>query len=560
MTLGLSIPSSTSSPSTSANQTPALSTPADRSLDSTAPTTPAISSPAEPNTDYAAAETVKGFGTRAIHVGSEPDKTTGAVIPPISLSTTFAQSAPGVHSGFEYSRSDNPNRRALEHALASIEEGVEALAFSSGSAALATVVQSLQFLKKDGPHQPIHILSINDVYGGTYRYLKRVGNEVQGLEVTFVDMETADEETIVKGIRDDTKLVLVETPTNPTLKVVSIPLLSRIAHTHPAAPLLMVDNTFASPFYQNPLKLGADLVLHSLTKYVNGHSDVVMGAVILPPTTGEHLDGELEEGRGTERPVKHPNPEHLEHYYKTLRFMQNALGAVPSAYDSWLAQRGLKTLHLRMKAHGSNALAVALGVREWVKEQRRAGRADVKVGIGYAGLPAEKEDDPEFEEDRVEVKEARKREIAVQTRRHNLAWEMLSTPARKWVEKEVRPIQTLHLIRTAPSLYSITSLSSKTTPPPLGFPYTGMLTVTLPTYEHALRFLQSLELFTLAESLGGVESLAEHPASMTHAGIPVEERRRSGVEDGLVRLSVGVEEGEDLVGDVRRALGKAFEV
>jgi len=494
-------------------------------MESTAPTSPATSSPGEPSEPSTYA-----FGTRAIHVGSEPDKATGAVIPPISLSTTFAQSAPGVHLGFEYSRSDNPNRRALEQSLASLEEGgEEALAFSSGSAALATVVQSLQFFKKETPHAPIHLLAVNDVYGGTYRYLKRVGNEVQGLEVTFIDMETADEDAIAAAIRPDTKLILVETPTNPTLKVVSIPLISRIAHTHPAQPFLMVDNTFASPFYQNPIMAGADLVLHSLTKYVNGHSDVVMGAVIHPGTSGAHLAATPV--TGLHRPVAHPSPKALAHFYETLRFMQNALGAVPSAYDSWLAQRGIKTLHLRMKTHGANALAVARGVQALVAETGAA------VQIGYAGLPAAPHD-------------------AVQSRRHRIAWEQLARPARKFVAEEIRPLQELDALKAGRPLPA----AGADVPPPAGFPYTGMVTVTLPTYNHALTFLTSLKLFTLAESLGGVESLAEHPASMTHAGIPAAERRASGVEDGLVRLSVGVEDGADLVADVRSALAKSFKV
>ncbi|TFK18283.1 cystathionine gamma-lyase [Coprinopsis marcescibilis] len=556
---GVQLASSSTSPTSSGAQTPAYSD-RDKDSNSTAPTSPGPSSPAELASlaDTLRETSVKlGFGTRAIHVGSEPDSVTGAVIPAISLSTTFAQKAPGEHSGYEYSRSDNPNRRALETALASVEEGGrEALAFASGSAALATVVQSLQYLKTPGgpAHQPIHVLSINDVYGGTYRYLKRVASEVQGLDVTFVDMEVVDEKTISEGIKDNTKLILVETPTNPTLKLVSIPLISRIAHSHPAHPILMVDNTFASPYYQNPLMLGADLVLHSLTKYVNGHSDVVMGAVILPSAESEHLLDVDSTLSGVERPVPHPSPDHLANYFKTLRFMQNALGAVPSAYDSWLAQRGLKTLHLRMKAHGRNALAVGNGVREWVKEQRREkGRAGVEVAIGYAGLA------PEDAEEGVKEDEVSAYRRQVVKKRHGVAWDNLASHAKRWVEDEIRPHQELSLYR-AGKLASFSSSSNSSSPPPLGFPYTGMLTLTLPTYGHALTFLTSSKLFTLAESLGGVESLAEHPASMTHAGIPVEERRASGIADGLIRLSVGVEDEIDLVNDVKVALEKAFEV
>ncbi|KAG6329927.1 hypothetical protein ID866_9161, partial [Astraeus odoratus] len=269
---------------------------------------------------------VDGFGTRAIHVGSEPNPETGAVIPPISLSTTYKQDGVGKHKGFEYSRSGNPNRDALETTLASLESGgAFALAFSSGSATTATIVQAI------GPNA--HIVSVNDVYGGTFRYFKRVAAETQGLESTFIDFENADDETVLGSFKDNTKLIWIESPTNPTLRLVDIPRVVALARSHPSRPLVVVDNTFLSPFYQSPLLLGADIVVHSLTKYINGHSDVVMGAAILPV--------------------------HHARLAEKLRFLQNAHGAVPSPYDSWLAQRGLKTLHLRMKAHGVNALKVA---------------------------------------------------------------------------------------------------------------------------------------------------------------------------------------------------------
>ncbi|TFY52068.1 hypothetical protein EVG20_g10721, partial [Dentipellis fragilis] len=307
------------------------------------------------------AESLDGFGTRAIHVGSEANAETGAVIPPISLSTTYKQDGVGNHKssrtsngvmawlvikalllldtwprslasirvyahGFEYSRSGNPNRNALERTLASLESGgAHALAFSSGSATTATVLSSL------GPNA--HVVSVNDVYGGTFRYMTRIAKENQGVDTTFVDLENADEEEIRHAIRDNTKLIWIESPTNPTLRLIDIPRIVSIVRSHPSNPLVLVDNTFLSPFYSSPLLQGADIVVHSLTKYVNGHSDVVMGAAILP----------ARHAALTER----------------LAFLQNAIGAVPSPYDSWLVQRGAKTLHLRMKAHGRNALRVA---------------------------------------------------------------------------------------------------------------------------------------------------------------------------------------------------------
>ncbi|KAF8881772.1 Cys/Met metabolism PLP-dependent enzyme-domain-containing protein [Infundibulicybe gibba] len=352
-----------------------------------------------------------GFGTRAIHVGSDPSEETGAVIPAISLSTTYKQSGVGIHKGFEYSRSGNPNRNALESTLASIESGGgHGIAFSSGSATTATVLQSL------GPNS--HIVSVNDVYGGTFRYMTRVASENQGLETTFLDLENASDDTIISAIRGTQRsLIWIESPTNPTLRLIDISRIASIAHSHPSHPIVLVDNTFLSPFYSSPLLLGADVVMHSLTKYINGHSDVVMGAVILPP--------------------------HHSALAEKLRFLQNASGAVPSAYDCWLAQRGAKTLHLRMKAHGVNALAVA-----------------------------------------------------------------------KALEKS-------------------------------------------PHVEEAEKFLTSTRLFTLAESLGGVESLAEHPAQMTHGSIPAKEREILGIGENLVRLSVGVEEQEDLIRDVEQALAIA---
>ncbi|KDQ60425.1 hypothetical protein JAAARDRAFT_46123 [Jaapia argillacea MUCL 33604] len=406
-----------------------------------------------------------GFGTRAIHVGSDPNPETGAVIPAISLSTTYKQDGIGKHKGYEYSRSGNPNRDALEQTLASLESGgAYALAFASGSATTATVLQSL------GPNS--HIVSVNDVYGGTFRYMRRVAEANQGLETTFLDLETADDETILASIRPNTKLIWIESPTNPTLRLIDISRISSLARSHPSNPLVLVDNTFLSPFYSSPLLLGADIVMHSLTKYINGHSDVVMGALIFP--------------------------EHNITVFENVKFLQNAIGAVPSAYDSWLAQRGAKTLHLRMKAHGVNALAVAQALQKspYVEE------------VIYPGLTSHP--------------------------RNELAYRSLSPHARKFID----------------SLQSTEDESESG-----GFPYGGMISFRIKGGAvEAEKFLTSTRLFTLAESLGGVESLAELPAQMTHGSIPEAERAALGIGENLIRLSVGVEELEDLVADVEQAL------
>ncbi|KAF7794019.1 hypothetical protein EIP86_005147 [Pleurotus ostreatoroseus] len=419
---------------------------------------------------------VDGFGTRAIHAGSEPNPQTGAVIPPISLSTTYKQDAIGVHKGFEYSRSGNPNRDALEETLASIEAGgAQALAFSSGSATTATVLQSL------GPDA--HLLSVNDVYGGTFRYMTKVAKMNQGLETTFVDLENADDDTIIAAFRPNTKLVWIETPTNPTLRLIDISRIVKLAHAQPSHPLVLVDNTFLSPFYQSPLLQGADIVMHSLTKYVNGHSDVVMGAVILPA--------------------------HHTAVAEKLRFLQNAIGAVPSAYDCWLAQRGVKTLHLRMKAHGTNALAVAKALQ----------RSPYVEEVVYPGLSSHP--------------------------RNDLAYRSLSPHARRFVDD---------FLAKNPNTIDADGVESGVG----GFPYGGMISFRIRGgAEEAEKFLTSTRLFSLAESLGGVESLAEHPAKMTHGSIPEAERALLGIGDNLVRLSVGVEEVEDLVADVEQALEAA---
>ncbi|KAH8117193.1 Cys/Met metabolism PLP-dependent enzyme-domain-containing protein [Phellopilus nigrolimitatus] len=415
------------------------------------------------------------FGTRAVHTASEPSQETGAVIPPISLSTTYAQSAVGVHKGYEYTRSGNPNRDQLETLLASLESGgAYGLAFASGSATTATVLQALG--------TDAHVLSVNDVYGGTFRYMTKVSN----LQTTFLDLENESDEAIYNAIKPNTKLIWIESPTNPTLRLISIERIVAVARSHPANPLVLVDSTFLSPYYQSPLLAGADIVLHSLTKYINGHSDVLMGALVLP-------------ARHTELAAR-------------LRFLQNAIGAVPGAFDCWLAQRGAKTLHLRMRQHGRGALRVARFLQSRVGHEVR----DV-VYPGLAGHP-----------------------------RNALAYASLSPHARTWVD----------------------GLGDRAEAG--GFPYGGMVSFRIlprtasgapvaeaqgeKTHATAEAFLTSLRLFTLAESLGGVESLAELPSMMTHGSIPPAERANLGIGDDLIRLSCGIEDEEDLVQDVKQAL------
>ncbi|KAK7033200.1 Cys/Met metabolism PLP-dependent enzyme-domain-containing protein [Favolaschia claudopus] len=427
-----------------------------------------------------------GFATRAVHVGSEPSTETGAVIPPISLSTTFKQDGVGNHKGFEYTRSQNPSRAALEAMLASIEMGgANALAFASGSAATATMIQSL------GPDA--HLIAVNDVYGGTWRYMMRVAKELTGLSVGWVNPEGSAEE-VRAALRPNTKLIWLESPTNPLLLLPSLPEISALLteiysqpaeviaslNYPPTRPLVLVDNTFLSPYYASPLLPiqnpdgttlpGADVVIHSLTKYINGHSDVLLGAIILPPFS----------------PL-----------LSKITFLQNAHGAVPSAFDCYLAQRGAKTLQLRMQAAGTSALLLA-------KKLQAHPAVESVIYPGLATHP-----------------------------RHAVAWRSLSPHARRWIQKSL---------------------------PGVGedgagdFPYSGIVSVRLRNEAQALRFLEELRVFTLAESLGGVESLAEHPATMTHSSIPEAEREERGITGGLVRMSVGVEDAEDLLRDALRAL------
>ncbi|CAE7232983.1 unnamed protein product [Rhizoctonia solani] len=418
---------------------------------------------------------VAGFGTRAVHVGAEPNAETGAVIAPITLSTTYKQDAVGVNKGYDYSRCGNPNRAHLERLLASIEAGGgDAVAFASGMAAATNALQAL------GPNA--HIVSMNDVYGGTYTCMTRVAKEIQGLETTFVDLENSSDEEITASFRDNTRLIWIESPTNPTLRIVDIQRIVRLARAHPSNPLVLVDNTFLSPFYSSPLLLGADAVMHSLTKYINGHSDVLMGALIVPPAT------------------THPR---AAAFAQRTRFLQLAAGAVPSPHDCWLAHRGAKTLHLRMQAHGRNALKVA----SYLKSVE--GPESAVETVIYPGLAAHP--------------------------RHELVVKQLSPHAKKFVD----------------------SLPREETD--TGVPFGGMISFRIKGgLDTAESFLAHSQYFTMAVSLGGVESLGQIPAKMTHGSIPEEERNALGITSNLVRLSIGIEDADDLIADIQQALDAAL--
>jgi cystathionine gamma-lyase len=375
-----------------------------------------------------------GFGTRAIHAGQRPDPTTGAIMTPVYQTSTYVQPELGRHLGYEYARTHNPTREALEGNVASLEEGRHGLAFASGLAALDTVAKL--FSAGD------HIVSGEGVYGGSYRLFDRVFSRL-GIEFTFVD--SGDLEQIEQALRPNTRLVHIETPTNPMMRLTDVAAAAEIAHRGGA--LLSVDNTFASPYNQRPLTLGADIVLHSTTKYLNGHSDMIGGLLVVE-------DDDLHE---------------------RLRFLQNAAGGVPGPWDCWLALRGTKTLHLRMRAHNENGQTIAT----WLEEQKAVER------VFYPGL--------------------------------------VSHPQHELAKRQMK-----------------------------GF--TGMVSLELGSMERAKRFVEGVRIFSLAESLGGVESLIGHPAMMTHASVPEERRKRIGISDGLVRLSCGVEDVEDLLGDLDTAL------
>ena len=377
------------------------------------------------------------FNTKTIHGGQTPDAAYGAVMPPVYLTSTYVQSTPGGHKGYEYSRTHNPTRTALEKALASIEDGKQGLCFGSGMAAIDAVLKLL----KPGDE----VISTNDLYGGSYRLFTKVFTHY-GIHFHFVDMQNT--ERIAEKINDKTKLIWVETPTNPMLNIVDIQVISKLREDKGI--LLAVDNTFASPYIQQPLTLGADIVMHSATKYLGGHSDVVLGALVV-------RDEDLA---------------------ARLAFIQNASGAVCGPLDAYLVLRGIKTLHVRMQRHCENGKAVAAYLNQHPKIKK----------VYWPGFT----DHPNHD-----VAQAQMRDFG----------------------------GMLSFVPTDNSLESATAIVEK------------------------------LKVFTLAESLGGVESLAGHPASMTHASIPKEEREKSGVVDGLIRLSVGIEDIDDLIDDLQQAIG-----
>jgi len=383
------------------------------------------------------------FATRAIHVGQEPDPVTGAVIPPISLATTFKQKAAGVHTGYEYSRTGNPTRNSFEKAVASLECAKYGCAFSSGSSTTAAIINLL----KAGDH----VISIDDVYGGTNRFLNRVAS-TQGIESSFVDL--SDPNILKDAIKENTKLLWIETPTNPTMKIVDVEAIVKIVKSINKDIIVVVDNTFMSPYFQNPLTLGADICVNSISKYINGHSDVIMGIALTN-------DKEL---------------------IDRLHFIQNAVGAIPSPFDCWLANRGLKTLAIRMRQHEKNAMAVAKFLEAH----------PLVEAVYYPGLESHKQ--------------------------HELA------------KKQMKGFGAMMSVRIKGNL------------------------------DTSNKFLSSLKLFTLAESLGGVESLCELPCIMTHAAVSPEERAKLGITDTLIRVSVGIEETEDLIKDLDQALKIANEV
>jgi len=380
-------------------------------------------------------ERAHGFGTLAIHAGQAPDPTTGAIMTPIFQTSTYVQEALGQpRAGYEYARVQNPTREAMEANIAALEGGRHGVSFASGLAAIEAIVKRLS--------AGDHIICEDNTYGGTPRLFNQVLARF-GLEFSYVD--TRDPDQVREALRPNTKLIIVETPTNPMMRITDIQAMAGIARE--AGAHLVVDNTFASPYNQRPLELGATIVVHSTTKYLNGHSDVVGGVVV---TNDDDVAAEL-------------------------RFLQKAAGAVPGPWDSWLVLRGTKTLHLRMAAHNENGLRIARFLEEHPKVER----------VYYPGLP--------------------------------------SHPQHELARKQMR-----------------------------GF--TGMVSMELGSLERARKVVESTRIFALAESLGGVESLIGHPATQTHAAVPIEKRLALGITDGLVRLSVGVEDVEDLMEDLDQAL------
>lgn len=377
------------------------------------------------------------FGTKAIHAGIEPDPSTGAIMTPIFQTSTYVQNAPGDHKGFEYARTKNPTREVLQNSIAALENGQHGLAFASGLAAIDAVIKLL------APGD--EVIAPNDLYGGTYRLFTKIYAKF-GLKFHFVDM--GDISTIEKYINKKTKLIWLETPTNPMMNIIDLEGAAAISKKHNC--LLAVDNTFATPYLQQPLNYGADIIMHSATKYLGGHSDVIMGALVVN-------DDKLGED---------------------LAFIQKSSGAIPGPQDCFLVLRGIKTLHLRMQRHCENGKVIA----EYLKNHAKIEK------VFWPGF----EDHPN----------------------HDIAKKQM-------------------------------------------LDFGGMISFTIKgnSKEEAFRILSAFKLFSLAESLGGVESLVNHPATMTHASVPYEERQKIGLYDSLIRLSVGIEEAEDLVEDIKQALG-----
>jgi cystathionine gamma-lyase len=378
----------------------------------------------------------KNFATRTIHAGQEPDPTTGAIMPPIYATSTYVQASPGVHKGYEYSRTQNPTRMAYERCVADLESGTHGFAFASGMAATGTILE----LVDSGSH----ILAMDDLYGGTRRLFSGVRERSAGVKFSYVDLSDLD--AAEAALRDDTAMVWIESPTNPLLKLVDLKAISALAGKSRA--LVVVDNTFATPYLQRPLELGADIVMHSATKFINGHSDMVGGIVV----TGQ------------------------EHLAKRLAYLQNSIGAVAGPFDSFLALRGVKTLDVRMERHCASAMRIA----KWLEQDDRV------ASVLYPGLPSHPQ--------------------------HALAKQQM------------------------PGFGGIVTFFIK-----------GDL-------DNARAFLERCQVFSLAESLGGVESLVDHPAIMTHASVPAEERAKLGISDTLIRLSVGIEAVDDLIEDLDQAL------
>ena len=380
----------------------------------------------------------KNFATRTIHAGQEPDPTTGAIMPPIYATSTYVQESPGVHKGYEYSRTQNPTRMAYERCLADLESGTHGFAFASGMAATGTILE----LVDSGSH----IVAMDDLYGGTRRLFSGVRERSAGLKFSYVDLSDLD--AAEAALQDDTAMVWIESPTNPLLKLVDLKAISALAKKSGA--LVVVDNTFATPYLQRPLEMGADIVMHSATKFINGHSDMVGGIVV----TGQ------------------------EHLAMRLAYLQNSIGAVAGPFDSFLALRGVKTLDVRMERHCASAMRIA----EWLEQDERV------ESVLYPGLPSHPQ--------------------------HALAKQQM------------------------PGFGGIVTFFIK-----------GDL-------DNARVFLERCQVFALAESLGGVESLVDHPAIMTHASVPPEERAKLGISDTLIRLSVGIEAVDDLIADLDQALTK----